>query len=160
MRTQKVLGLDLAKTTLPDAIAAMVEAWYEAQGVEDQVEPETLNGLEEFIGLIMRHVVEWQDGRGRPKENTVAELLAIRKNQMMGSRSNAGSALWTCGITYRGGHDDSIRLKWTNLPLSISCSDQEVRLKDALLSCPGAKHWDFDHSVEIPVKYFLDKLPP
>ena len=29
----KVLGLDLAKATLPDAIAAMVEAWYQAQGV-------------------------------------------------------------------------------------------------------------------------------
>jgi hypothetical protein len=34
--TQKVLGLDLAKTALPDAIAAMVEAWYEAQAVDDE----------------------------------------------------------------------------------------------------------------------------
>jgi predicted DNA-binding transcriptional regulator AlpA len=32
----KVLGLDLSKTTLPDAIAAMVEAWYQAQEVDDQ----------------------------------------------------------------------------------------------------------------------------
>jgi predicted DNA-binding transcriptional regulator AlpA len=32
----KVLGLDLSKATLPDAIAAMVEAWYQAQEVEDQ----------------------------------------------------------------------------------------------------------------------------
>jgi hypothetical protein len=31
-----VLGLDLSKTTLPDAIAAMVEAWYQAQEVDDQ----------------------------------------------------------------------------------------------------------------------------
>jgi hypothetical protein len=31
---KKVLGLDLAKTALPDAIAAMVEAWYEAQNVD------------------------------------------------------------------------------------------------------------------------------
>ena len=36
MSTQKVLGLDLTKTTLADAIAAMVEAWYEAQGVDNQ----------------------------------------------------------------------------------------------------------------------------
>jgi len=36
MKTQKVLGLDLAKATLPDAIAAMVEAWYEAQGLSDE----------------------------------------------------------------------------------------------------------------------------
>jgi hypothetical protein len=34
--SQSVLGLDLAKASLPDAIAAMVEAWYDAQNVEDQ----------------------------------------------------------------------------------------------------------------------------
>ena len=33
-QSTKVLGLDLTKATLPDAIAAMVEAWYQAQGVE------------------------------------------------------------------------------------------------------------------------------
>ena len=33
---KKVLGLDLAKTALPDAIAAMVEAWYEAQDVDGE----------------------------------------------------------------------------------------------------------------------------
>jgi len=32
--SQIVIGLDLAKTSLPDAIAAMVEAWYEAQEIE------------------------------------------------------------------------------------------------------------------------------
>jgi hypothetical protein len=37
MSTQKVLGLNLAATSLPDAIAAMVEAWYEAQNVEDDI---------------------------------------------------------------------------------------------------------------------------
>jgi phage/plasmid-associated DNA primase len=31
---KKVLGLDLAKTELPDALAAMVNAWYEAQDVD------------------------------------------------------------------------------------------------------------------------------
>ena len=31
---KKVLGLDLAKTDLPDALAAMVNAWYEAQDVD------------------------------------------------------------------------------------------------------------------------------
>jgi hypothetical protein len=31
---ERLLGLDLAKTTLPDAIAAMVEAWYDAQDVD------------------------------------------------------------------------------------------------------------------------------
>ena len=34
MSTEKVLGLDLARTELPDAIAAMVEAWLEAQGID------------------------------------------------------------------------------------------------------------------------------
>jgi len=32
IQSATVLGLDLTKTTLPDAIAAMVEAWYDAQG--------------------------------------------------------------------------------------------------------------------------------
>jgi len=39
MNSQKVLGLNLTKTTLPDAIAAMVEAWYEAQGVDSVEQP-------------------------------------------------------------------------------------------------------------------------
>ena len=34
MSTQRALGLDLANTTLPDAIAAMVEAWYDAQHLD------------------------------------------------------------------------------------------------------------------------------
>jgi hypothetical protein len=32
---EKVLGLDLSKVTLPDAIAAMVDAWYQAQEVNN-----------------------------------------------------------------------------------------------------------------------------
>jgi hypothetical protein len=32
--TQKVLGLDLSKVTMPEAIAAMVEAWLDAQQVQ------------------------------------------------------------------------------------------------------------------------------
>jgi DNA-binding NarL/FixJ family response regulator len=32
---QKVLGLDLSKVTMPEAIEAMVEAWLDAQVVED-----------------------------------------------------------------------------------------------------------------------------
>lgn len=35
MTRRVVLEIDLRTATLPDAIAAMVEAWYEAQGVEE-----------------------------------------------------------------------------------------------------------------------------
>ena len=139
MSKQKLLGLDLATATLPDAIAAMVEAWYEAQGLGDKTTPDSLADLGELIDLILRHVVEWKDGKGRPKENTVAELIKIRKDQMIGGRSNVDRALYRCGISYRGGHDDFIRLKWAELPLLISCADHEVRLKNALSNCPSSK---------------------
>jgi hypothetical protein len=158
MNSQKVLGLDLTKTTLPDAIAAMVEAWYEAQGVEDQQDPEISEGLTDLIKQIISHTVKWKDSKGRPKQNTIAELLAIRKNQAKGSRSNVAVALCKCGISYRGGECDSIRLKWTSLPLSISCADHEARLKDALSNCPGAKHIGFDDSFDISFRYFLNEL--
>lgn len=36
MSTRMVLGLDLAKVTMPEAIAAMVEAWLDAQEIEEQ----------------------------------------------------------------------------------------------------------------------------
>jgi hypothetical protein len=56
MSTQKVLGLNLAATSLPDAIAAMVEAWYEAQNVEENNATNILddpwyNTLKEYMTL-------------------------------------------------------------------------------------------------------------
>lgn len=33
---QKVLGLDLSKVTMPEAIAAMVEAWLDAQAADEE----------------------------------------------------------------------------------------------------------------------------
>ena len=47
MSSQKVLGLDLAKATLPDAIAVMLDAWLKAQGMDQTTtHPCTLQILE------------------------------------------------------------------------------------------------------------------
>jgi hypothetical protein len=42
MNNKTVLGIDLAKTTLPDAIAMMVDAWYQAQNIEEEMSPTPL----------------------------------------------------------------------------------------------------------------------
>jgi hypothetical protein len=52
--TQKVLGLDLAKTALPDAIAAMVDAWLEAQEVDDEPQILVKKHSDEAANLISK----------------------------------------------------------------------------------------------------------
>ena len=158
MSSQMVLGLDLAKTSLPDAIAAMVEAWYEAQNTEIETQSAELKDLEQFIDQVMAQVVDWKDGKGKARKNSIAELFAIRRDQMIGSRSNASYALHECGLSYRGGHDDTVRVKWVDLPIILTSNDDINRLKEAFLACPEAKYFAYDESVRIPAKFFLDKL--
>ena len=158
MSSQYVLGLDLAKASLPDAIAAIVEAWYDAQGVEFETQSAESKDLDHFIGQVMAQVVDWKDGKGKARKNSIAELFAIRKDQMIGTRSNAGYALHECGLSYRGGHDDTVRVKWVDLPVILTSDADIKRLREAFLACPGAKHYAYDDSVQIPAKFFLDKL--
>jgi len=155
--TQKVLGLDLTKTELPDAIAAMVEAWYEAQAVEDETDfglDETIGDCLDYIGNL---VIHWQDGKQRKKINTVYELLEIRSKESCGSRSNASFALFSAGILYRGGSDEKIRI----LPAALPIFDYDCKIKEkwtaAILSIKGVKVYDgfMDPSVEINISLFL-----
>jgi hypothetical protein len=157
MTSQEVLGLDLAKTALPDAIAVMVEAWYEAQAVEDETDfdlDETIGDCLEYIGNL---VIHWVDGKQRKKINTVYELLEIRSKEFVGSRSNASFALFSAGIWYRGGSDEKIRISSAALP--VFDYDYEIKEKwtAAILSIKGVKVYDgfMDPSVEISISFFL-----
>ena len=62
-----MIDLDLANMTLPDAIAAMIEAWLDAQDVEDP----WCADLDECIDYIGSTVIHWRDGKQRKKTNTI-----------------------------------------------------------------------------------------
>jgi len=156
--TQKVLGLDLAKTTLPDAIAAIVEAWYEAQAVDDQPEPDLDETLGDCIDYIGNLVIHWKDGKQRKKINTVYELLEIRSKEFQGSRSNTFFALLSAGIWYKGGSDEKIRISSPALPIFDYDCEIKEKWTAAILSIKGVKVYDgftTGPSAEINISLFL-----
>ena len=159
MSTQKVLGLDLAKTALPDAIAAMVDAWLEAQEVDNQPRPDLDETVGDCIDYIGNLVVHWKDGKQRKRINTVYELLEIRSKEFTGSRSCAYFALYSAGVWYRGGSCEKIRIHPEALP--VFDYDHEIKEKwtSAILSIKGVKVYPgcsyMGPSAEIGISLFL-----
>ena len=160
--SQSVLGLDLAKASLPEAIAAMVEAWYDAQGVEPEVLPEPSADLAECIGYILNQTVESEVAKGlniKP-DSRIRDLLLNRYGQSYNARSNAGYALHRYGIEYRGSTSEWIEIE--NDPLVLRGLDQatDERYSLALLDAPGAEFIEstYRSRLKIPSKYFMDRV--
>lgn len=149
-----VLGIDLASSTLPDAIAAMVEAWYEAQDVEAALDP----ALCECIDYILSRDVEWTS----ESSIKVSKLIEIRSQQAKGSRSNAKRSLLGAGIWYNGKGDDRIRIFSGAEVLSGLDAEKEELLGLALLRAPGGRLVNpvtgGKSFVDLPVSYFLGRL--
>lgn len=88
--TQKVLGLDLSKVTMPEAIAAMVEAWLDAQGVErterpmPKPDPQLTSTQRNVLSSLLAQS-DWMTGR------EVAESLLAPGNQYDGRSSQAAA---------------------------------------------------------------------
>ena len=164
-----MINLDLASIDLPDAIAAVIEAWLDAQNVEDtpvEVDPPWIIDLEECIDYIGFTVIHWKDGKQRKKTNTIYELLDIRGRQMLNSRSKADYALHLAGIDYRGRGAGEIRIRPDSLPIFDYEKEVEEKWTSALLSYPMAKVSQFTRSepyLEIDALLFFDgieeKLP-
>jgi len=161
-------NLSLSNVTLPDAIAAMVEAWYEAQNVDTEPEPALGKDLIECIDYILNQTVkpELLNGFGNLGTNpTIKKLLLIRHDQGLRSKSNAGAALYRCGILYRGSQESHLRIYNKAVVLDGLDETTEYRYGNSLLDAPGAKfHKDKlstggkDYSyLEIPSKYLIDK---
>jgi hypothetical protein len=149
MSTQKVLGLDLGATSLPDAIAAMVEAWYEAQDTEhDSV-------LSEYINQILSHPVEWQKTSNRTITATVADIMEIRKNQT--NRSKASAALYHLGIGHSGKNAKTIWLDISKLPQLLGGSERANNFCKHVANLPNIEfNKNFYHEIiEFPISYFL-----
>jgi hypothetical protein len=166
--SQYVLGLDLAKASLPDAIAAMVEAWYDAQGVEPEVLPEPSADLAECIDYILNQTVkpELLDGLGNLGVNpTIKKLLLIRHKQSKNARSNAWYALNRCGIHYKGSETVDLRIESQAVIFEALDAATEIRYGNALLDAPGSQYnkdkYCFkgkDRSfLEMPSCYFIDR---
>jgi hypothetical protein len=165
MSTQKVLGFNLAATSLPDAIAAMVEAWYEAQNVENQTVSTPSKDLIECIDYILNQSVN-QETLGSIKNlgvnPTVKDLLIIRHGQGLGARSNAGFALSRLGINYKGYQSNEIRII-NNAPVFSGLSKEQVnRYGRALFDAPGTeKITPYGNKLitelKMPSKHFTDR---
>ena len=166
--TQNVLGLDLATTSLPDAIAAMVEAWYDAQNVDIEPEPAPSKDLIKCIDYILNQTVkpDLLDGLNNLGANpTIKKLLLIRHGQGPGARSNAGFALSRFGILYRGSKERCLRIYTKEFLFNIADEDAGYRCVNALFEAPGAEYHkdkyltdskDYSY-IEIPSKYFTDR---
>jgi hypothetical protein len=160
--SQSVLGLDLAKASLPDAIAAMVEAWYDAQGVEPEALPEPSADLAECIDYILNQTVQAEAIKGltiKP-DLKIRHLLLIRHSQSFSSKSNASASLFRHGIEYRGSTSEWIEIE--NDPLVLRGLDQatDERYSLALLDAPGAEFIEstYRSRLKIPSKYFMDRV--
>ena len=165
---QHVLGLDLAKASLPDAIAAMVEAWYDAQDVEVNAETALADDLIKCIDYILNQTVkpDLLDGLGNLGVNpTIKKLLLIRHGQGPGARSNAGFALSRCGILYKGSKERCLRIYTKEFLLNSADEHAGYRCVNALFEAPGAEYHkdkyvtdskDYSY-IEIPSKYFIDR---
>jgi hypothetical protein len=148
MSNQKVLGLDLSATTLPDAIAAMVEAWYDAQNTEQD------SVLSEYINQILNYPVEWRITSNRSITVTVGDIMQIRKNQS--NRSKAAVALSNLGIFHKGKNAKTIELCSNKLSVLLGSKNQAdsfygyaVNLQDIKINT--TTYYDI---IVLPVSYF------
>ena len=162
MSSQSVLGLDLAKASLPDAIAAMVEAWYDAQGVEPEALPEPSADLAECIDYILNQTVQAEAIKGltiKP-DLKIRHLLLIRHGQSFSSKSNASASLFRHDIEYRGSTGEWIAIYKD--PLILKGLDQATkeRYVHALFDAPGAEHVESSYRshLRIPARYIMDRV--
>ena len=104
MTTRVVLGVDLRTVSLPDAIVAMVEAWYDAQGVEDERKDSPTQGISRTDADEAMECLSYLLNIFVKEENKhVKELMQARLIQGQHVRSNAGIALWNaCKISCYG----------------------------------------------------------
>jgi hypothetical protein len=138
-RLEAVTGKSLASIPLPEAIAATVEAWYDAQDVEGeptQADPPWCADLDECIDYIGHTVIHWKDAKQRKKTTTIYELLDIRSRERLGCHSNAERALRSAGIHYRGKGGSDIRITPDSLPIFDYDHEAEERWTNAILSYP------------------------
>jgi hypothetical protein len=135
---------------MPDAIAAMVEAWYDAQNTEQD------SVLSEYINQILNYPVEWHITSNRPTTVTVGDIMQIRKNQS--NRSKAAVALSNLGIFHKGKNAKTIELRSNKLPVLLGSQNQAdsfygyaVNLQDIKINT--TTYYDYDIIV-LPISYF------
>ena len=160
MMEQKVLGLDLAKVTMTEAIAAMVDAWLDAQGVDDELQRPQDPVLAQVINYILSTDVEIEQAKRRSKIK-ISKLLEIRSRQTQ--RSSASIALYRAGIAYRNYKGkEVISINSGGGVFSGLSQSLNERWRAALLDAPGARYVEaissYSACVELPAKYFWEAM--
>ena len=155
MTKRVVLEIDLRTSTLPDAIAAMVEAWYEAQGVEEDLVGSVAKN--ECLSFLMNVQV---DKSFYDLSNTlsVKQLMEIRLKQGQHVRSKASRALQNaCKISCYSHYPFSVSLGYSSTAFDGS-QWQDKKWIQELSALPGVTNLESRDPrfgcIQIPKKYF------
>jgi hypothetical protein len=155
MTKRVVLEIDLRTSTLPDAIAAMVEAWYEAQGVEEDLAESVAEN--ECLSFLMNVQVD-KSFYDLINTLSVRQLMEIRLKQGQHVRSKAHNALANaCGIGCYSHYPSSVSLDHDSTAFDGS-QWQDKKWIQELSALPGVVNHESRlpgfGCIQIPKKYF------
>jgi len=155
MTRRVVLEIDLRTATLPDAIAAMVEAWYEAQGVEEDLAGSVAEN--ECLSFLMNVQID-KNFYDLINTLSVKQLMEIRLKQGQHVRSKARFALENaCKITCYSHYPSYVGLGHGSTAFDGS-QWQDKKWIQELSALPGViNHESRDPRfgcIQIPKKYF------
>lgn len=155
MTKRVVLEIDLRTATLPDAIAAMVEAWYEAQAVEVAIMESAAEN--ECLSFLMNVQVD-KSFYDMINTLSVKQLMEIRLKQGQHVNSKAHRALArACEIICYKWDPSSVRLGHDSTAFDGS-QWQDKKWIQELSALPGVVNYKSIEGpmgcVVIPKKYF------